>query len=96
MQEREYTSRRGETRREAVMEDAADITPEVLEAGFSVVDGWFMDEPIDWETVLDRTEGYLQGKGPDGRDLVFGEDLLSPAIRKFQRELRRMKKEALA
>lgn len=93
----EYVDRKtGEQKvgREWELESPEEVTPEIIEAAWNVVEGWYLDEPIDWEDVLNRAEKALEGKGPDSRDITFGADMLSPVVKKVQREVRRMKREA--
>lgn len=84
----------GTTVREWVMTEPDDVTETVIEEGQNIVEGWYMDCPIEWEDLVNRLEEYLLGKGPDGRDLVFDDQMDGPALRKLQRELRRFKREA--
>lgn len=79
--------------REWILETAEDVDADVLEAGWSVVEGWYLDSPIDWEELLKRTESYLEGEGPGGSDVTFGPDADTPAIRYLKRELRERKRE---
>lgn len=65
---------------------AADVTEEVLNDVWGVVEGWYMDQPVDWEDVLERVE-----KG-DAWD--FGTQMDSPAINKIKRTIRKWKSEA--
>lgn len=60
---------------------AEDVTDEVMESAFAVVDGWYQNSRIDWEDVLDRVE--YRGL-EDGRALDFGDSLDSQAIRRIK------------
>lgn len=67
---------------------AADVTEDVTQAVWEVVEGWYLDRPIDWEDVFDRAERWS--------DLDFGQDWDSPAIRKIKRTVREWKREAVS
>lgn len=66
-----------------------DVTQEVLDMAWSVIEGWFDsgDKKIDWESVWDRMEGYPLG---DGTVVDMGGEFDSPAMRKIQREMRKI------
>lgn len=65
--------------------NAEDVTPEILEVAENIVDGWYQTGPIDWENVWERMEN---------QDIDLGSDLDSPAMRKIQRHIRKIRKEA--
>jgi hypothetical protein len=68
-----------------------DVTPDVVEMVWGVVEGWYLNEAIDWQAVLERVEGYTL---PDRRRISFGPEDDSPAIRSIKSTIRKMKKEA--
>lgn len=59
---------------------AKDVTQDLLDEAFSIVEGWYSDTRIDWEDVWDRMERYS--------DLDLGPQIDSPAMRKMQRYVR--------
>lgn len=63
-----------------------DVTDDVLETVWDVIEGWYLDDPIDWEDVLDRA---------DNAEWEFGDQWDDPVITYVQREMRRRKREAL-
>ena len=63
-----------------VIVNAADVTPDVIEAAIELTDDWYADERVDWEEALLRLEKY--------HDWDLGESMESPAIKKIQREVR--------
>ena len=71
---------------------AEDVTEEVLEMAWSVIEGWFGsgDKKIDWESVWDRLDGYVM---KDGSEIDMGGEMDTPAMRKIQREIRKMIRE---
>lgn len=81
----------GEEQTFLILEDAEDVTPEILEVAEETFDGWFdNDGPIDWEDFLDRMAdpyGY-NDKGAPAFDF---EEVDNPAIRKIQRHVRKYK-----
>lgn len=65
---------------------AADVTEAFVERFYeAAIEGWYDESAVDWEDALDRFEG--------GTDYDFGDSLLSPAITKLQREVRRIRRE---
>jgi hypothetical protein len=71
------------------MTEAAHVTDEVIEFTVDMVDAEYGDSPIDWQHVFDdRLDGmYLN----DGRNLALGDEYDSPAMRKVQREVRKIR-----
>lgn len=61
--------------------EATDVTDEIMELIYSIVDGWYQSGRIDWEDVIDRAE--------DMGDLDFGDSMVSPAIKKIKSRIRR-------
>lgn len=68
---------------------AQDVTEEMVDEAWEIVDGWFQDAKIDWERVWDRLDGM---ELKDGTYLDLGTDLGSPALRKIQAEIRKIRK----
>lgn len=64
---------------------ADDITDEIVQIGVDVVNSWYAEGRIDWENVLDRTEGTELA---DGTELDWGTDTSTPAIAAFKRRVR--------
>jgi hypothetical protein len=61
---------------------AADVTPATIQTAIDVFEGFFdHDEPIDWFSFFDRLEAW-------GWCVT---DVLSPAAKKIQREVRKWK-----
>lgn len=56
-----------------------DVTEELLDACWGIVEGWYSVCTIDWDDVLDR----LERSGWD-----FTDDADTPAIRKLKRTMR--------
>jgi hypothetical protein len=69
--------------------EVEDITDEIIEVVYSVVDGWYSDGRIDWEDLLCRVETTPI---EDGRKINFGDSLDSPAIRRIKRLVREYRK----
>lgn len=71
------------------MVEAADVTDEVIEYTVELVDAEYGDSPIDWQHIVDdRLDGmYLA----DNRTLNLGDQYDTPAIRKVQREVRKIR-----
>lgn len=65
--------------------ETADVTEKLLDEVWSVVEGWYLDTPIDWDDVWTRVERYSTWS--------FGDEYDSPAMRKIQREMRDRKRE---
>lgn len=59
---------------------AADISSELLEDLYSVIDGWYAKGPIDWDDCLFRVEK---------RGWALPDQLNDPVIRRLQREARK-------
>jgi hypothetical protein len=69
-----------------VLSTAADVTDDVLEAAIETFDDWFdNDEPIDWESFIDRLADPT-GCGKAGA--IEFDKYDNPAIRKIQRHVR--------
>lgn len=73
--------------------EAADVTEAILKSVWSVVEGWYLDGPIEWDDVLSRVERSPEA---DGRYLDFGRLEDSPALRLIKRTIRQWKREASA
>lgn len=71
-----------------VLEDAADVTPEVLDDAAEILDGWFSnDEWIDWEDFIDR----LAKRGSHSTPPYDFEEYDNPAVSKIKRHVRSLK-----
>lgn len=66
-------------------EAAEDVTPEILEAAESIVNGWYADGRVDWQDFIDRLDGTPLD---DGTRLNLGDTMTSPAIRKIKAHVR--------
>jgi len=64
--------------------EESQVTEEILQIAFDVVDGWYQDVRVDWEDAIDRMDG---AELPDGSILDLGNSMMSPAIRKIKREV---------
>lgn len=64
---------------------ADEVTEEIMELAYGVVDGWYQTGRIDWEDFLDRFDG---AELSDGTILDLGEDMVSPAIKKIKSYVR--------
>lgn len=53
------------------------VTGEIVDLVWDIVDGWYQEGRIDWEDVWDRLDGSTI---QDGTILDLGDDLLSPAL----------------
>lgn len=74
-----------------VIETTKDVTPEILKAAEECFTGWFdNDEPIDWESFVDR---LADPQGHAGAGRFDFEEYDNPAIRKIQRHIRAYRKE---
>ena len=72
----------------SMLEDAADVTEEILEKAADVYDGWFAsDERIDWEDFIDRLCKWL----PDDMDI---DEYDNPAVRKIKRHIREIRSQS--
>lgn len=71
---------------------AKDVTDEIIEKAYEVAEGWYADSPIEWDDVWDRMEGtsYLDS----GAYLHWGSETDTPAMRKIQREVRKMRSQS--
>ena len=69
--------------------EAKDVTDEIIEYTVDLVDAEYGDSPIDWQHIFDdRLDGlYLK----DGRQAYLGSQYDSPAMRKIQREVRKIR-----
>jgi hypothetical protein len=67
-----------------------DVTEEIIEEVMDIIDGWYDggDRKLDWEDIWDnRLDGaYLK----DGSRVDLGGEYDSPAMRKIQRECRKI------
>lgn len=73
------------------IETASDVTPEILKAAEQCFDAWFdNDQPIDWESFLDR---LADPHGHAGAGRFDFDEYDNPAIRKIQRHIREYRKE---
>lgn len=71
---------------------ADDVTPEVMALAWGIIEGWYAsgDEKIDWEDVWDRMDGaHLE----DDSLVDLGGQTDTPAMRRIQREMRRIIRE---
>lgn len=68
---------------------AKDVTQEILDMAWSVIEGWYNsgDDRIDWDDVWDRLDGSSLD---DGTFLDLGDQEDTPAMRKIQREMRKI------
>lgn len=64
-----------------------DVTDDLLEAVYEIVDGWHMDFPIDREDFLDRLESWAK--------VDMGDQMSSPAIEFIIRKARAYRREAM-
>lgn len=71
---------------------AEDVTGEILQDAEAVYDGWFAEEArVDWEAFIDRlSDNY----GPQGKPPYEFLDYDSPAVRKVQKYVRALRREA--
>jgi hypothetical protein len=65
---------------------ASDITEEIVTVATDVVDGWYPEGRIDWEDLLERIDGTELA---DGSRLDMGESMMSEAITRLKREVRK-------
>ena len=70
--------------------EAADVTPEIVEAAYAYAESPMGGRMLDWEEIWDRTDGL---RLDSGQTLDWGGTLDTPAMRKVQREVRRLLKE---
>lgn len=68
---------------------AEDVTEELVNMTMDIVDGFYGEQRIDWEDVLDRLERQQLA---DGRGIDFGDQMVSPAIGRLQREVRKLRR----
>lgn len=66
------------------------VTEEIVQAAFDIVEGWYNEGRIDWDNVWDRMEGSVL---EDGTELDMGTDIDSPAMRRIKREVNKRRKE---
>jgi hypothetical protein len=64
---------------------ASQVTEEILQLIYDIVDGWYPTGRIDWKDLLDRVDG---AELEDGTVLGLGDDMLSPAIVKIKKHVR--------
>lgn len=67
-----------------------EVTDEVKQMAYDIVDGWYQDGRIDWEDVWDRLDG---SKLSDGTELDLGNDLTSPELQQLKRAVQKMRRE---
>lgn len=67
---------------------AEDVTQEIAEAAYQIVDGWYQSGRIDWNDVLDRLDGTELS---NGSQVDLGDDSNSPAIREIKARVRKMR-----
>lgn len=70
--------------------EAADVTDEIIEMAYGYCDAPMGGHMLSWEEVWDRTDG---ARLDNGQRLDWGNSLDTPAMRKVQREVRRLLKE---
>lgn len=66
--------------------EAADVTEEMIKAATDILTGWYADGKACWEEVWDRMDGM---ELKDGSILDLGNELLTPALAKIEREARK-------
>ena len=71
-----------ESQNYALVTQADQVTEEILQLIYDIVDGWYPTGRIDWEDLLDRVDG---AELEDGTVLDLGDDMLSPAIVKIKK-----------
>lgn len=71
-----------------VVINAEDVTDDVIDAVWEVVESWYPDR-INWEDTLYRVE---ERGLPDGRGIEFGSSMVTPAIEKIKRVIRGLRK----
>jgi len=64
---------------------ADDVTEEMLDVFWEIVQGWYSDTKIDWDDVFARVEHCSNWD--------FGSEWDTPAIRKIKREMKTRKRE---
>ena len=65
---------------------SADVTDDLATVFYDdAIDGYYDDGPVDWEEALERFEG--------SGEYDLGDSMLSPAIAKLKREVRRHRQE---
>lgn len=69
-----------------LIKEANQVNDEILRLVFDIVDGWYPDGPIDWEDLLDRVD---RAELSDGSIVDLGDSMISPAIKKIKREVRK-------
>ena len=70
--------------------EADQVTAEILQLAYSIVDGWYSDGTrIDWEDFLYRMDS---SELDDGSRIDLGNSMLSPAIRKIKSEVRKYRR----
>lgn len=86
----EFTTKNmyGDDIRHVVPVTAADVSEEILDYAEETTDAWFPDGPIEWEDIWDRMEGY---EFKDGTILSWGDEFDTPAMRKVQRYIRKIR-----
>lgn len=67
-----------------------EVTDEVKQMAYDIVDGWYQEGRIDWEDVWDRLDG---SKLADGTELDLGNDLTSPELQQLKRAVQKMRRE---
>lgn len=67
---------------------AEEVTEELLEMVEGVTDGWYLDKPVDWEDVWERMDGTPLN---DHTLLDLGGETDTPAMRKMQRHVRKIR-----
>lgn len=69
---------------------AADVTTELVELVYGYAEAPMGGHMLTWEELWDRTDGARLN---DGSTLDWGDQLDTPAMRKVQREVRRLLRE---
>lgn len=86
-----FTDKLGIEHEYRVIQTAKDVTPEILLAAEQTFDGWFdNDEPIDWESFIDKLADPYGHNDAGAGAFDFNENDNS-AIRKIQRHIRKYK-----
>jgi hypothetical protein len=76
----------GKTKEFTLVEQAGEVTPEVLVCVDSVIGGHYATGRVDWEDVWERLENY---KLADGSSIDMGSMLNSPAMKRIKAYVRK-------
>lgn len=64
-----------------------EVTDELVEAAYEIVQGWYQEGRIDWDDVWDRLESQVN-------DLDLGTELESPELLELKKRVLKMRREA--